>query len=194
MPDLLRLARNRSQAAVSKARAHLPPELGGRFSSEDVEARLIDRQAANAFRLGSMRAAEEIRKAAREEEQPEGEFHVGLYLEGRLVAVGSASKMWKSLGDQGPWFGGDRVLPELRGRGLGRVLHGKRLDELRSRGTEGSVRVHVNEKNKRSLASLGAAGFAPSRDGDLARRITDEMISRGASPGSRYIVVEREIG
>ncbi len=193
---LLRRLVNTCQAAVSKARAYLPSLLGGRFSSNDVDARLIDRETANAFRLGSVSDDDERRRArsSRKEELSEEELHVGLYLDGKLVAVGSAARMWSSLDEDGIWLGGDFVLAELRGRGLGRLLHEARLEELRSRGTQGLARAHVNARNRRSLASFAAAGFAPSREEDLADRITEEMIRRGASPGSRYIVVEREIG
>lgn len=109
----------------------------------------------------------------------------------RLDGVPSGLVLLAVRGDRG-WIGGMGVVPEARGRRLGRELMSAALDSAWSSGLS-SVQLEVIEENAWAIAVYDQAGFLDRRRLEVWARAPGEAGPAGPLPASRRIDVERWI-
>jgi GNAT superfamily N-acetyltransferase len=142
-----------------------------------VEYRLLTGQDAGAFqalRLRSLRDHPEAFGASYEEEaaQPDEEvarqldaaphaYHAGVFEEGRLLGVVSLFRFARQKTRHKAVLGGMFVLPEARGRGVGRDLLGYILDHARGLDGLEDLTLAVTEGNVAARQLYLVAGFVP---------------------------------
>jgi GNAT superfamily N-acetyltransferase len=113
-------------------------------------------------------------------------FAIGLFLESLLIGTGCCFRQWRHLGIDAHFYAGDFVAPNLRGRGLSRVLHRHRLLEAARRGIP-QVYAAVSADNVASFAGFVAAGFGEIHRPEWLRRI--ERHYRGVGARARRLMI-----